>query len=86
MMGELDVAQRGIYVQKAQANIVLGSLLCERDHALGRDVAREDHDVIVTAGRDVHQYGLERHREVGNKELVAGKDENNVVEVKRQLP
>lgn len=85
VVGEPNVPKGSVNVQKAQPNVVLGCLLCERDHALGRDVACEHHNVVVAVGGGIHQDGLKRYREVGDKELVAGKDENDVVKVKRQL-
>ena len=85
MVRQPDVAQSGVHVQKTQANVILGSLLRERNHALWRDVACKHNNVVVALGGGVHQDGLERYGKVGDKEVVAGEDENNVIEAERQL-
>ena len=85
VVGELDVSQRGVNVQEANAHVGRLGLSRERDHAGGGEVAREHDDVIAPGCAGVLHDGLHRNGEVRDKVLAAGKDDDDVVERKAEL-
>ena len=47
VVGELDVPERGVHVEKPDAHVVRLGLASEGDHARRRDVSREHDDVVA---------------------------------------
>ena len=80
MVGELDVAERRVDVEEADADVRLLGLARERDHAGGGEIPREDDDVVAAAGARVVDDRLSGDREVRDEALAAGEHDDDVVQ------
>ena len=80
VVGELDVAQGRVDVQKTDANVGVFGLAREGDHAVGGKVPREHDDVVATILARVVHDGLNGDREVRHEVLAAGEYDYNIVQ------